>query len=601
MPDIPPFEMPDGALSATDQILPSILGYRGLDYAADSDLANSLSWSANGIEFADTSGETLYWGNGNLYVATTDKSRTTASLPYIRFRSWKFQKYGIWILASNGYDPVQVLKLSTGTFSNLGGIPPSAKHILIFGERLILANLDLAMGIGTTNTAVASSNFDYYISGAPYNKTAVVAGTALAAGTIPQNKYGLYRFTIDAAGTITCTPAAGNAAGYTTAAAAIAAIPAVPALNINMGYVTVMSTNAAGFVAGTDALMGGTGGNPATFTNYYIDTTYRSTKKIFWSGLADLEDWTSSVTTGCGYQDMPDLKGEITGLALLPNGFAIPSGYSIGTGWLSRGKDVFNFAVVEYDFGAIENTIISANHGIYFASDRDFRFFDGTSSKSIGLPVKLSILGAVGYAATQIPGTYKPASISTLREYSVAHDSEEKNVYWSYHWLSPNNSHVICYNYYLDQWTYFDGTGSTDTQLITCVYYSYANKCFALIKKDSAATEKFVKCMANTSGTSGYLTTREISLRGEDGEMKTIMITGIRPRISGYSTAIATTVYSRMNEDDTPLETTATIATSSFTGWGDLRATGRYHKIKTTLAGGTLKTIDVKYQVTGTK
>ena len=83
-----------------------------------------------------------------------------------------------------------------------------------------------ALAIGGTTTAVASGAFGYNISGTPYTKTAVAAGTALAAGTIPQNKWGIYLLSINAAGTIAVTPGAGNATGYNTEALAIAALPA---------------------------------------------------------------------------------------------------------------------------------------------------------------------------------------------------------------------------------------------------------------------------------------------------------------------------------------------------------------------------------------
>ena len=38
-----------------------------------------------------------------------------------------------------------------------------------------------------------------------------------------------------------------------------------------MGYITIKAS-ASGFVVGTDALAGGTSGNPATATNYYPTT-----------------------------------------------------------------------------------------------------------------------------------------------------------------------------------------------------------------------------------------------------------------------------------------------------------------------------------------
>jgi hypothetical protein len=104
---------------------------------------------------------------------------------------------------------------------------------------------------------------------AAISKAAVAAGTAIGAQTVPIDKWALYRLTIVAAGTITITPAAGNAAGYADEATAIAAIPAMPASSSDMGYITVKTKTGTTFVAGTDSLAGGSSGNVASITNYY--------------------------------------------------------------------------------------------------------------------------------------------------------------------------------------------------------------------------------------------------------------------------------------------------------------------------------------------
>jgi len=127
----------------------------------------------------------------------------------------------------------------------------------------------LALSIGTTaDTSVKSTAFDYVISDTVYSK--VAAETALAVGTIPQDKWGLYLYSANSAGTITSTAAAANfTTGYATEVLALAAIPTVPAQNIAMGYVTIKTKVGATFVGGTNSLKGGAT-NPASETNYYI-------------------------------------------------------------------------------------------------------------------------------------------------------------------------------------------------------------------------------------------------------------------------------------------------------------------------------------------
>lgn len=130
------------------------------------------------------------------------------------------------------------------------------------------------LSLGSTNTAVASTAFDYVLSGVAYSKAAVATGTALAAGTIPSNTWGVYRTSINSAGTIAFTAGAANfTTGYATEALAIAALPALPASSWNMGYLTVQTKTGSAFIGGTDALAGGTGGNVANATNYYPGET----------------------------------------------------------------------------------------------------------------------------------------------------------------------------------------------------------------------------------------------------------------------------------------------------------------------------------------
>lgn len=123
-----------------------------------------------------------------------------------------------------------------------------------------------ALAIGSPTTTVANGAFNFDIAGTGYSKGAV-AGTALAAGTIPQNKWGIYRFSIVAGGTITVTAGAANfTTGYDSEALAIAALPALPASSADMGYVTVMSTVSGGFVGGTSNL------NDGSVTAHYYPT-----------------------------------------------------------------------------------------------------------------------------------------------------------------------------------------------------------------------------------------------------------------------------------------------------------------------------------------
>ena len=127
------------------------------------------------------------------------------------------------------------------------------------------------LSIGTTVTIAASASV-IYVSGVFASVAALTAQALGALGTIPQNKWGLITMERIANGTTTFVSAAANyTTGYATEALAIAAMPAQSANKAVVGYFTVQAANvAAGWIAGTDALAGGTGGtNPAQTTNYY--------------------------------------------------------------------------------------------------------------------------------------------------------------------------------------------------------------------------------------------------------------------------------------------------------------------------------------------
>jgi len=126
------------------------------------------------------------------------------------------------------------------------------------------------LSIGSTDTSVATTAFQFLIDRVAYAKAAVAAGTALAAGTIPQDKWGIYRLVIGTNGTIDVLAGAANfTTGYDDEAAAIAALPAVTASHVDMGHFAVLTAVGSPFVGNTDALEGGASGNPSSDTNYY--------------------------------------------------------------------------------------------------------------------------------------------------------------------------------------------------------------------------------------------------------------------------------------------------------------------------------------------
>lgn len=128
----------------------------------------------------------------------------------------------------------------------------------------VLNNPTLA--IGGTTTAVSTVAVNFVINGVQYYAAAVAAGTAPGNDVIAQSKYGAVAFDIGANGTIDAIEATGQAAAqFTTAALAVAALPACASDHVRLGWVTATKSDGA-FTFGTTAL------NAANSTVVYYST-----------------------------------------------------------------------------------------------------------------------------------------------------------------------------------------------------------------------------------------------------------------------------------------------------------------------------------------
>lgn len=125
-----------------------------------------------------------------------------------------------------------------------------------------------ALSRGTTVT-MASAQCVITIAGVPVSVAATTAQAFGSLGTIPASTWGIIAVDAVAAGTISFASGSANySTGYASEALAIAAAPAKTADKARIGYITILASSST-FVVGTDALAGGTGGTPATSTNYY--------------------------------------------------------------------------------------------------------------------------------------------------------------------------------------------------------------------------------------------------------------------------------------------------------------------------------------------
>ena len=126
----------------------------------------------------------------------------------------------------------------------------------------------------STNFDVANANVIVYkIDGLEASLAASTVCDTGTSKTIAADQWAAMRIDVDAAGNLTGTWTA-------DAASEALAITAMKALSLTqgklpIGYITVQTASGLSWTAGTDALQGGTGGNPSADTNYY---NYRATR-----------------------------------------------------------------------------------------------------------------------------------------------------------------------------------------------------------------------------------------------------------------------------------------------------------------------------------
>ena len=135
---------------------------------------------------------------------------------------------------------------------------------------------------GTTPANIAHWNGSYYIGGTNYVLPANLAGVAPGTDVIVQNKFGAVALDVGTDGGVHAIPATNQAAAqFTTAVAAGAALPAVAANHVRLGYITVKNSSGS-FTFGTTSFSEsgvlfedhGEGGHHSDWIYIYSDLPY---------------------------------------------------------------------------------------------------------------------------------------------------------------------------------------------------------------------------------------------------------------------------------------------------------------------------------------
>jgi hypothetical protein len=175
-----------------------------------------------------------------------------------------------------------LLTALSGPLAAMGGAEvPITTGALSRGTTVTLATGAQVIAVNAVSAAVAAQT-----------------GQALGAlGTIPEDKWGVIKVQRVLAGTTTFVSGADNyTTGYDTEAEAIAALPATTADRVFVGYITVQA-DTGGWIAGTDALAGGTGGTPAAATNYYNVDGVADAAASAWATVKQIANQAGTVIT----------------------------------------------------------------------------------------------------------------------------------------------------------------------------------------------------------------------------------------------------------------------------------------------------------------
>ena len=131
----------------------------------------------------------------------------------------------------------------------------------------LLSNPTLA--IDTNFDVKNGAAYDYMLAGIVYTDAADGNCNTGTAATFPLDTWGIFKVSVDSSGALTATWATNSSAGYFNETLAIAALPDTPSGELCIGYVTVQAKGDGQWLAGTDALEGGSGGDVSQDTNYY--------------------------------------------------------------------------------------------------------------------------------------------------------------------------------------------------------------------------------------------------------------------------------------------------------------------------------------------
>lgn len=306
-----------------------------------------------------------------------------------------------------------------------------------------------------------------------------------------------------------------------------------------------------------------------------------SPKKVRWSALGNMENWTASLLTGAGSRNLHDMDGEITGIASVGSVIAIFSRNAISMGWYSGAPFTFSFATNKINnVGAIPGTIVSVENKIFFWHDTGIYVFDGTNLEQIGMGVRNTILGNLNQ--------------NYIYRITTAFDTKRGLVCWAYPTLdsvSGESTEMLFYNYRTKRFTHHTSNNQ-------CIF-SMAKIIASIIP---SIDESDAEYPLGPDGYSFFVDTQNwvagdpaiMACRGNNGKVVSftgeanpcILETGelsnggilkavnVRPKIQNAIDPVTVEIGSRFKENDSVSYSTPVAVGSN--GYANVRKSGRF-------------------------
>jgi hypothetical protein len=130
--------------------------------------------------------------------------------------------------------------------------------------------------------------------------------------------------------------------------------------------------------------------------------------RVYWSAQGDHTDWTPAISTQCGYVDLSDSPGNITGLAKIGDDIVVFKERTLYHGIYVGPPYVWAFRRIPAFCGTpSQDSVIELENGVYYTGEDDFYLYDGNLPKRVGQGVRFWFLSNLDrHYQARVTGVY---------------------------------------------------------------------------------------------------------------------------------------------------------------------------------------------------